>query len=308
MPGTQSFQQCRRRLRVEQTRALLDVLDRLGRLLAVKEWRIDGARGHYIDRDAPLADLLSESPCERFYRGLRTGVGRVHASGRTEQRSADVNDPSVVGNALRGFLHGEVQPLSIDSYTAVEFLFGNLHERLLFDVTGVVDDDVEAAKLVHRYIIHFADVGHDAEIALDEHGLNALCPNQTCGFLRLCLCFRAMVMYHDVGSVMGEHNGEGAAKVVSRAVTMATFPVSSLAVVVGAVCTAADRAPAAVKSKAPSPIRACRRGMPPPENSSREGFAPVKSFFAVIGSSSQVGVLLRSVKETIAKCDKVMYP
>jgi hypothetical protein len=114
------------------------VLHYLRRLLAVEKWRIDDARGHHIDRDASLADLLGESPCERFYRGLRTSVGGLHASSCTEQRGAGVNDPSVVGNALRGFLHGEVQPLSIDSGASVEFLFGNLHERLLFDVTGAL--------------------------------------------------------------------------------------------------------------------------------------------------------------------------
>jgi len=113
---------------------LLEVLHRLRRLLAVEEWRIDGARSHHVDRDASVADLLSESPRERFYRGLRAGVSRVHAGSRTEQRGADVDDPSIVGNALCGFLHGEVQALSIDSDAAVEFLFGNLDERLLFDV------------------------------------------------------------------------------------------------------------------------------------------------------------------------------
>ena len=109
-----------------------------------------------------------------LHAALGDGVGRKRGDGqqRIDRRHVD-DDPATAlrDHLFRCGLHTEECALQVDRNDLVEILFGNLEQILIPCDAGIVDHDVDPAKLLYCGRHGTIDIGAFCNIRLDRSHL-----------------------------------------------------------------------------------------------------------------------------------------
>ena len=96
-------------------------------------------------------------------------VGRIAF---TAIRRADVDDSAVVGDVLRGTLHGQERIFGVHPEHPVELVLGDVRDGQTGQLqTGVGDDDVDLSERGLRRFEKLRDVIDLADVGLDRDGV-----------------------------------------------------------------------------------------------------------------------------------------